>query len=695
MTTNHALLEIGLEEMPSRFIDDAKQQLKERTIDWLNSLRIPFEDIESYGTPRRLAVLVKDVAEKQPDIEEEVKGPSKKIAVDDDGNWTKAAIGFTKGQGKSVDDLYLKEIKGLEYLFVNKYIAGKKTAELLSGWKEIVLGLQFPKNMRWGDLNVRYIRPIRWVTALYGNEVIPLEIAGIVASDQTYGHRFLGKRISLKNPLAYKDALLQQFVVVDSSEREHMIVDGIKELEHNKGWTIPIDQNLLNEVTNLVEYPTVFSGGFSEEFLSVPEEALVTSMKEHQRYFPVRSKKGELLPYFVGIRNGNKEHLDVVAKGNEKVLRARLSDAQFFYQEDQKQSIEKNMEKLNRVVFQEELGTVHDKMKRVVRLTEQLAQHLNVKEETKENARRAAAISKFDLVTNMVNEFTDLQGIMGEKYALLFGENVTTAKAINEHYMPRNAHDSLPETTEGAIVSIADKLDTIIGCLSIGIVPTGSQDPHGLRRQAIGILQILKQQKWNISVEALVEASLSIYQQLGIANREKQEIRKDSYEFFYMRAVYIMREDGIDPDVAKAVLYNGIGHFAFALEKAYVLMDKRQDKTFKSTQEALVRVLNITSEVLDREVDPELFENTFEKNLFQSFTNLLEPYEAALSSFHATRALEALAMMEEPIHQFFDHTMVMADDHKVKENRLSLLSCIAKRIYQFADLTKIEWKQQF
>ncbi|QTM99858.1 glycine--tRNA ligase subunit beta [Sediminibacillus dalangtanensis] len=695
MTTTNILFEIGLEEMPARFLDDAQKQLHEKTTAWLDELRVPYQGIEVYVTPRRLAVVIKDAAEKQPDIEEEAKGPAKSIALDENGEWTKAAVGFSRGQGKTVKDIYTKEVNGTEYIFVRKFIEGRKTLDLLQGFKDVVLKMNFPKSMRWSDLNLRYVRPIRWITALFGSEIVPLEIAGVTASNITYGHRFLGESIELSSAEKYRNKLKDQYVIVKPSEREEKIRKEIEQLQEKKNWKVPVDADLLDEVKHLVEYPTVFSGSFDEEFLEIPEEALITSMKEHQRYFPVRDSEGSLLPNFVAVRNGNSDFIETVARGNEKVLRARLSDARFFFEEDKKQSIASNVKKLEKMVFQEKLGTIADKVSRVTQLTGQISDLIDLDALVRKRAVRAAEISKFDLVTNMVNEFTELQGIMGEKYALLFGENEQTAKAINEHYMPRHAGDTLPASTEGALVSVADKLDTIIGCISVGIIPSGSQDPYGLRRQAIGVLQILKNQNWQVKLEQLLEKTYQQFEAKGIPTRSKQETLEDVSEFFTHRAGYIMKEAGIDQDVIEAVLHAGIGIFQFTFDKALVLADKRQDESFKSAQEGLGRVLNLAGKTETREVKKELFENDTETELNAAVERLLPGYQQTLEQQKAKQAIETLAELAEPIHAFFDHTMVMAKEEKLKNNRLALLNKIATMVYQYADLSKVQWKQQF
>src|SRR5699024_4701500 len=464
--SNDALFEIGLEELPARFIADAEKQLKEKTAAYLKEERITFETIATFSTPRRLAVLIKGLAIQQASVEEEIKGPAENIAKDANGQWTKAAIGFTKAQGQSVDDIYTKRINGTPYIFVKKHTEGKPTIELLPHFKQIIESITFAQNMRWGENSLKYARPIRWLVAMYGSEVVPFTIAGVSTDRITYGHRFLGRKIELEDPTQYETALSEQYVIADAAKRKQRIVEDIRRLEEHANLQIPLDEELLNEVTNLVEYPTAFLGSFPESFLQLSPEVLRTSMKEHQRYFPVFSHYWELKSRFVGVRNGDDYKLTTVIKGNEKVLHARLSDAQFFYEEDLKHSISHYVQKLDRVVFQEKLGTIQDKTNRVKQLTERIATQVDLSEANETKAIKAEEIFKFELVTRMVNEFTELQGIMGEIYAVYNGEDESVARAISEHYLPKQADGPLPETDEGALVSIADKIDTITGCIS-------------------------------------------------------------------------------------------------------------------------------------------------------------------------------------------------------------------------------------
>ncbi|SHF68412.1 glycine--tRNA ligase subunit beta [Ornithinibacillus halophilus] len=689
------LFEIGLEELPARFIDDAENQLVAKTKDWLDELRIGYEAIASYSTPRRLAIVINGLSETQTTIEEEIKGPAMKIAKDNEGNWSKAAIGFTKGQGKSPDDIYTKELNGTTYIYVKKHIEGKPSLELLPTFQSIIESIQFGKNMRWGEQTLRYARPIRWLVALYGNEVIPFEIASVKTDNFTFGHRFLGEKFTISEPKSYENQLKEHYVIANPNEREQLIVDGINKVAEENNYTVNIDENLLKEVRNLVEYPTVFIGSYEKTYLDLPSEVLITSMKEHQRYFPVHSKDEELLPYFIGVRNGDEKGLETVIRGNEKVLRARLSDAAFFYEEDQNNSIDFYLNKLEKVVFQEKLGTISDKVQRMEKITENIAHSLKFDDEVIVKAKRATSISKFDLMTNMVNEFTELQGIMGEKYALKQGEDKNVAQAIKEHYLPKSTAGNLPETIEGYLVSVADKLDTIVGCISVGLRPTGSQDPYALRRQAVGILRILQESGWNISVNTLIDIAVQVHHETNIVEISKEELLEEVISFMKQRAEFLLKESSVEVDIIDAVLDNEIGIFPYAVQKAKVLSDKRVDPAFKPIQEALVRVMNLAKKADNQSVNPAHFQTDSEKELFEVVEKVIPSFNKENNDGKAMEALEQLAKLAEPIHQFFEHNMVMDKDETIKNNRLGLVSQINSIIKNYANLSLIEWKQTF
>ncbi len=625
MSKRDFLLEVGVEELPARFVTGSMNQLKEKVEEWLSAEHLEFDSVKAFATPRRLALIIEGLAESQPDIEEEAKGPAKKIAFDEDGNWTKAAQGFARGQGVSTDDLFFKELKGVEYIYANKFIAGKKTIELLPAVKDIILALHFPKNMRWGSNELRFARPIQWLVAIYGHEVVPFDITGIETGKKTFGHRFLGNEIELTEPNEYVGALLSEFVIVDPTERKQAIRSQIESMTEGNGWVIPIDEDLLEEVHHLVEYPTALSGSFDEEFLTLPKEVLITSMREHQRYFPVENQEGELLPYFVTVRNGDHQHLENVARGNEKVLRARLSDGAFFYREDQKLKIDDALKRLEQIVYHEELGSIGDKVRRIHEGVAKFGELLKVDQSTKDTARRVASICKFDLVTQMVYEFPELQGRMGEVYAELAGEPKQVAKAINEHYQPRFAGDASPESLAGAIVSIADKLDTIVTCFAIGLIPTGSQDPYALRRQAAGIVQMINDHELDVELEQLVKVSLDVAEGRNLFKRSRQEVESELIEFFKLRVKAALSDQHIQYDVIDAVLAERLGHIPTLIKKAHVITEKRHEKSFKQVVEALSRVTNIAKKAEGKhEINPDLFEKEEEKALFAHYEEVKE-----------------------------------------------------------------------
>jgi glycyl-tRNA synthetase beta chain len=687
VTKKDLLLEIGLEEMPARFVTDSMNQLANKVRAWLEEKKINYRELLAYSTPRRLALLVLDVDVVQPDIHEEAKGPAKKIAQNESGEWSKAAIGFSRGQGMSVDDIYFKEINGVEYAHVKKFIEGQETKSLLPELNDIIKGLTFPKNMRWADQDLRYIRPIKWLVALFGQEVVPFSIANVQSNNWSLGHRFLGSRIELTEPVNYEKEMLAQYVVVDPQIRKNNILSQLKELEKEKNWVILVDEDLLEEVNNLVEYPTVLYGQFEEEYLKLPEEVLITSMKEHQRYFPVKSADGELIRYFVTVRNGGREYLDKVAKGNEKVLRARLSDAAFFYAEDQKMDIQQALKKLNSIVYHEEIGTLANKVDRVRRLTNMITQKLNFTDEEKQTAERAAEICKFDLVTNMVNEFPELQGHMGEKYARQKGEKEAVAVAINEHYMPRNADDRAPEGNAGAVLSIAEKVDTIASFFSIGMIPSGSQDPYALRRQATGIVQTFLHKDWKIQLEDLIQQSLLLLEAEGIVKQNLETLSQELIAFFKLRIKHLLQEKGIRYDLIDAVLGNEVGIISTLVNKAVVLEGKKNTDDFKENIEALSRILNIASKSKENgDIQEALFENEEEQQLYDKFkavSGLLN--ESVTEEYY----FELLVSMKPEINQYFDHTMVMAENEAVKQNRLNLMVKISEIIRKFANVNEI------
>jgi glycyl-tRNA synthetase beta chain len=680
-----------MEEIPARFTRGAASQLREKVTEWLTASRIPFKAAEMYATPRRIAVLAREVAENQQDLQEEIKGPAKSIALDERGEWTKAALGFARSQGVEPEDLFFREVKGTEYVFARKNSSGGKTAVILEEQlADLIASMSFPKNMRWGSYSLKFVRPIRWLVVLFGEDVIPLELAGVQSGRTTYGHRFLGEKADIPSAGAYADTLRTQYVYADMEERKSRILQQIDHLAKDKRWNIAVNDDLLEEVLFLVEYPTVLYGSFDPEFLQIPQEVLITSMREHQRYFPVKDGSGRLLPYFVTVRNGDDRHLDIVAKGNEKVLRARLADAKFFYEEDQKLPIDTALARLETIVFHEDLGTVGDKVRRIRSIAEKIGQLLQAEASVQNDVARAAAICKFDLVTQMVYEFPELQGIMGEDYARKAGEKEAVARALFEHYQPRFSGDSSPASLVGAIVSMADKIDTIVGCFSVGIIPTGSQDPYALRRQAAGIVQILLDHGLNCALTELFDTALAVHKQANTLKRDESDVRNDLYDFFALRIKHVLSEK-VRYDVADAVMASGFDDVPSTVRRAEVLMDQLANEEMKPVFESFNRVINLAGKAEGQPVRPELFTEQVERELYETWSGLHAQYHNLLGQRREAEALQLLGKLKEPINRYFDTVMVMVDDPDVRGNRLATLQCISQDLQSFAVFPKIVW----
>jgi glycyl-tRNA synthetase beta chain len=688
--TKDLLLEIGMEEVPARFVRAAVEQLADKMSKWLDSIHVEYERVESFATPRRITVLVHKVAEKQKDVNEEIKGPSQKIAVDDSGNWSKAALGFAKSQSVEPTQLFFKEIAGVQYVHAAKSSLGIETDSMLSdGIIALIQSLNFPKNMRWGNHEFKFVRPIRWLVALFGEAIIPFEITGISSGRTTRGHRFLGELVDIPSPAAYESTLKAQFVYANIEERSQIIKKQIQDLAADKGWVIAMKPDLLEEVIFLVEYPTVLFGTFNADFLQIPHQVLITSMREHQRYFPVHDNEGSLLPFFVTVRNGNAVALEQVAKGNEKVLRARLQDARFFYQEDQKMSIQSALIRLETIVFHEELGTVGDKVRRIVEISTAFAQLLKLDRSVSSQVQRAAEICKFDLVSLMVYEFPELQGIMGEDYARKAGESDAVSKAILEHYQPKFSGDASPSDITGAIVSIADKIDSIVGCFSIGIIPTGSQDPYALRRQAAGIVQILLDHHLPSKLSELFAIAIQTHQKAGILKRDSEEVSKDLMGFFSLRIKNVLTEQQTRYDIIDAVLATGYDNLSTVVRKAAALSNYVKSADFKGTLESFNRVNNLAAKATIHEINTNLFQEPVEHQLYEAWVSMHNQFNNHMANTAENEGLEALSALRAPITAFFDGVMVMADNEEVKHNRLALLFNIAADLKQLADFSKL------
>lgn len=707
------LFEIGTEEIPAKFMPGILKQLKELAAAKMQELRIPFEDITVYGTPRRMAFIAGGVAETQADVVVEAKGPSVKIAYVS-GAPSKAAQGFARGQGVDVKDLVVRD----NYVYAVKHLAGQPVVELLSGLlMDILTSLSFPKTMRWADYEFRFVRPIRWMVALFGDQIIPVEICGVKSGKFSMGHRFMqqslkaaaesqgllsaalskvgnkvysalaGVKGAVEIPSAgdYKKVMYDNFVMVDQDERRALILQQIKDLAAQNGGEAEINADLLEEVNYLVEWPTALCGKFEEKFLSLPKECIITPMREHQRYFPVLDEDGNLLNKFITVRNGGSEHLDIVTHGNERVLRARLSDAEFFFNEDRATKLEDRLEKLKTVSFQEGLGNMYDKSERLVKMAEMLRFAINTPVD-EEELRRCALLCKTDLVTGMVIEFTELQGVMGREYALLDGEKPEVATGIFEHYLPRFAGDALPATTIGRIVGIGDKLDNICATFSRGLAPTGSQDPYALRRQALGVINILLDANYHISLAKIIAGTLYL---LDIKPEETGKLVPQIMEFFKQRLRNLLMDQGIRYDVIDAVFADKRNDDMVDLAvRCKALAAYVEAGNAEPLVQVSVRVSNLCKKI-EKEVaiSGALFKDESENKLHEVVAAVSKEIIPEIVLYDYAAVLKAGEKVIEPVNTFFDNVMVMDEDENVKNNRLAMLEEVRGIVNAVGDLS--------
>lgn len=707
------LFEIGTEEIPAKFMPGILKQLKELAAAKMQELRIPFEDITVYGTPRRMAFIAGGVAETQADVVVEAKGPSVKIAYVS-GAPSKAAQGFARGQGVDVKDLVVRD----NYVYAVKHLAGQPVVELLPGLlTDILTSLTFPKTMRWADYDFRFVRPIRWMVALFGDQIIPAEICGVKSGKFSMGHRFMqqslkaaaesqgllsaalskvgnkvysalaGVKGAVEIPSAgdYKKVMYDNFVMVDQDERRALILQQIKDLAAQNGGEAEINEDLLEEVNYLVEWPTALCGKFEEKFLSLPKECIITPMREHQRYFPVLDEDGNLLNKFITVRNGGSEHLDIVTHGNERVLRARLSDAEFFFNEDRATKLENRLEKLKTVSFQEGLGNMYDKSERLVKMAEMLRFAINTPVD-EEELRRCALLCKTDLVTGMVIEFTELQGVMGREYALLDGEKTEVATGIFEHYLPRFAGDALPATTIGRIVGIGDKLDNICATFSRGLAPTGSQDPYALRRQALGVINILLDANYHISLAKIIAGTLYL---LDIKPEETGKLVPQIMEFFKQRLRNLLMDQGIRYDVIDAVFADKRNDDMVDLAvRCKALAAYVEAGNAEPLVQVSVRVSNLCKKI-EKEVaiSGALFKDESENKLHEVVAAVSKEIIPEIVLYDYAAVLKAGEKVIEPVNTFFDNVMVMDEDENVKNNRLAMLEEVRGIVNAVGDLS--------
>ncbi|CBH21890.1 glycine tRNA synthetase, beta subunit [Acetoanaerobium sticklandii] len=679
------LFEIGTEEIPARFIAKTKADMKGYLEKTLKELHIEYKSIELKCTPRRFVVVIDELAENQATVEEELKGPAKKIAFDENNNPSKALLGFLKGKDISPEEVYFKTVGKDEYAHIKLTKEGQAVKGLLKDiFEGMIKSTTFPKSMRWGGKNIRFVRPIRYFVCLMDEEVIDFEIEGIKTGNITKGHRFLGSsEIVINTPDEYEAKLKENFVILDDEQRKSLILEQCKAVADSLGGTLMMDEDLLEEVNYIVEYPTAFYGEFDESYLSLPKEAIITPMKEHQRYFPVLDADGKLLNKFITVRNGDSYAIDNVKRGNEKVLDARLSDALFFYHEDTKKPLEAYVERLDTIVFQQKLGTILDKTKRIQNLSEKIAKALAL---TLPNLDRAAYLSKADLTTAMVFEFTELQGIMGRYYANLSNEPSEVAEAIYEHYLPRFAGDELPSTNEGIILALSDRLDSVAGFFAIGIQPTGSQDPYALRRQALGILNIMMEKKLDVRLFDLLDLALENF---DFEDMDKQSVKSDLMSFFELRLKNLFTDMGIRYDVVDAIINIEDSNPFDLLIRAKDLDAWVKNNSVTEALQTFSRISNISKEAVAGKVDEALFAHDSEAKLNTAYNSIKAEVEAMLARREYVKALELLISIKDSVDAFFDSVMIMDENMDIRANRLAMLSNIRTTMESVADLSKI------
>ena len=661
------LFEIGAEEIPAGFMPNILGQLKQLAETKLNDAHLPFESIETYGTPRRLALIVKGIADASAEISERHKGPSASIAYDADGNATKAAIGFARGKGLDVADLVVED----GYIYAETKTAGVPAKDIVSEMlPQLITGLNFPKSMHWGDLDAKFVRPVRWLVALLDEEVIPVEFATVQSGNVSRGHRFLGAdEITIKNAASYVETLKENFVMVDQEARRELISKQLHDMAASKNASIVWDDDLLEEINYLVEWPTALCGGFEESYLALPDAAIITPMKDHQRYFPLVGQDGKLLPMFLTVRNGSDHSIEVVQAGNERVLRARLDDAKFFFNEDRKKPLIDRQDGLTKIVFQEGLGNLADKTERLLKLGRVFGEECGLHEDAAVVLERATELAKTDLTTGMVTEFTELQGVMGKEYALLDGESPEVAEAIFEQYLPRFAGDVLPQTEAGKVLSIIDKVDNIVATFSRGLIPTGSQDPYALRRQTIGILNILLGSEWNISLRPIFKESMKL---LNVAADKQEELLNQVEEFFTLRLKNIFLDREVPHHVIDLLLSNNELSVADAEGLVNALLANRIDENVELVQ-AYTRMYNLVKDVEYTGVNSDLLKEDAEKALFEASSKASEASLAAWEAGDYAAVVAVPATLVPTINQFFEDVMVMDKDEAIKANRLQLV----------------------
>ncbi len=682
------LLEIGLEEIPAHLVTQSENQLIERVKTFLEENLLKYEKIQDFSTPRRLAVLINGLADHSQAKDEEHRGPSLKVAKDVDGNWTRAAEGFARGQKATTADFTERD----GYVYLRQHINGLPAYEILTHiGTDVIEKMKFSTYMKWANYKLEYVRPIRWLVSLLDSEVVPFKILDVTAGNLTRGHRFLSKAgIQIPNANSYEDILAGANVIADAKKRKNLIRSQVKKIAADHAWNLHIDENLLEEVTNIVEFPTAFAGSFDDKYLAVPDEVLITSMRDNQRFFYVTDAKQALLPYFISVRNGNGQQIENVVRGNEKVLVARLEDAKFFFEEDSKHSIDFFMKKAEHLVFHEKIGNIVDHMKRVSQIAALLADQLNFTEEQKTDLMRSSAIYKFDLTTAMVGEFSELQGTMAGIYAGIFGENQTVSQALSEQYMPISADGTLPKSEVGALLALADKFDVLFSFFTAKILPSGANDPYGLRRAALGIVRIVDDRRWNFSVRKLLISLKQLLDQradgFNIKITDPQDLSKELIDFFLDRIRQQRSDVRYDlVDAATNQVKEGIINYIF--KRIRILASHTSDPDFRETIEALTRVQNLAEKnPSNAKVNPELLQSASEKHLYELTKQ--EKVDQLLSEGEES-IYAKFALLKDPINDYFQENMIMDKDPLIQANRIAQINLISHLIAQLGDLQKI------
>ncbi|MFO7815769.1 MAG: glycine--tRNA ligase subunit beta [Halanaerobiales bacterium] len=688
--SNRSLLEIGTEEIPAKLVKDIYSNFKSKMKELLVENRIEYENIKVYGAPRRIVVEVKGISEYQKQEIKEIKGPPKNIAFDEEGNPTKAAKGFAEGQNIEVPDLEERDTERGIYLYAVIEQDRKKTSELLKTiYKRLIKEVNLPITMRWGAHDLKFIRPIHWLLALYNNKTIEFQLEHLKSDNKTWGHRFMAnEKFEVSSVQEYKRTLKKGNVIVEPQKRREIILEEIGTIILEKKLKFRLDNQLMEEVVHLVENPSPFLASFAEKYLKLPEPVIVTPLKEHQKYFPLWDKKDELSNKFIVVKEGGKEYIDNVREGNEKVLKARLEDAEFYYQRDVKEDLNDFLEDLKGLILREELGSMYDKTKRNIELSEKIGLKLDLNEVQIENIKSASKYAKIDLVSRVVREFPELQGIMGSVYTKKQGMNDEIALAIRDHYLPDSADSKLPGTKLGKVVSLSDKIDTLTGFFGINLIPTGSQDPYGLRRAATGIVRLIEDLNYEVEVENLFKDSLEVFknseQELKL---DPEELISKIHEFMLDRVQYIFKEKGYDFDIIRTVLY-GLPLTIPLVKKAVSLLDEVKYKnSFQEFLTAFNRVDSIIKEKQEKEINSDLFEKEEERVLYNEYKEIKDEVNRYINKKELKNAYHSLIKIIDPIHDFFEEVRVMAEDQDVKENRLALLKQIQLLMKSLGDFS--------